>query len=185
MSYLGELQKDHVARQARLQGRVTYVTRIARPISIPPQAQAAASIPAQKIHINNLEEAGLSELKQQVARLEKKVEAIECAHPEVTSPILPIVRTVAKFYGVTYADLISARRTARVVRPRHVAFYLAKTLSLKSYPEIGRRIGNRDHTTALHAFKKIEAWRLIDPDLDQELIELTAALTPKVISNVE
>src|SRR5262249_3928224 len=54
------------------------------------------------------------------------------------------------------ADLLSSRRTANVVRPRQVAMYLAKTLTLRSLPEIGRRFGGRDHTTELHAVRKIE-----------------------------
>ena len=51
---------------------------------------------------------------------------------------------------------MSSRRTANVVRPRQIAMYLAKTLTLRSLPEIGRRFGGRDHTTVLHAVRKIE-----------------------------
>jgi chromosomal replication initiator protein len=51
---------------------------------------------------------------------------------------------------------LSSRRTANVVRPRQIAMYLAKTLTLRSLPEIGRRFGGRDHTTVLHAVRKIE-----------------------------
>jgi chromosomal replication initiator protein len=67
-----------------------------------------------------------------------------------------ILRIVAKHYGVSRADLLSSRRTANVVRPRQIAMYLAKTLTLRSLPEIGRRFGGRDHTTVLHAVRKIE-----------------------------
>jgi chromosomal replication initiator protein len=67
-----------------------------------------------------------------------------------------ILRIVSKHYGVSRADLLSARRTANVVRPRQIAMYLAKTLTLRSLPEIGRRFGGRDHTTVLHAVRKIE-----------------------------
>jgi chromosomal replication initiator protein len=63
---------------------------------------------------------------------------------------------VARQYNVSRADLLSSRRTANVVRPRQVAMYLAKTLTLRSLPEIGRRFGGRDHTTVLHAVRKIE-----------------------------
>jgi chromosomal replication initiator protein len=51
---------------------------------------------------------------------------------------------------------LSSRRTANVVRPRQIAMYLAKVLTLRSLPEIGRRFGGRDHTTVLHAVRKIE-----------------------------
>ncbi len=67
-----------------------------------------------------------------------------------------IQRIVAKHFNVSKADLLSARRTRTVVRPRQIAMYLAKTLTPRSLPEIGRRFGNRDHTTVLHAVRKIE-----------------------------
>jgi chromosomal replication initiator protein len=67
-----------------------------------------------------------------------------------------IQRVVARQYNVSRADLLSSRRTANVVRPRQVAMYLAKLLTLRSLPEIGRRFGGRDHTTVLHAVRKIE-----------------------------
>jgi chromosomal replication initiator protein len=68
-----------------------------------------------------------------------------------------IQRVVARQYNVSRADMLSSRRTANVVRPRQVAMYLAKVLTLRSLPEIGRRFGGRDHTTVLHAVRKIEA----------------------------
>lgn len=74
-----------------------------------------------------------------------------------------IQRVVARQYNVSRSDLLSSRRTANVVRPRQVAMYLAKTLTLRSLPEIGRRFGGRDHTTVLHAVRKIEG--LVGADL--------------------
>jgi chromosomal replication initiator protein len=68
-----------------------------------------------------------------------------------------IQRIVARQYNVSRSDLLSSRRTANVVRPRQVAMYLSKILTLRSLPEIGRRFGGRDHTTVLHAVRKIEA----------------------------
>lgn len=73
-----------------------------------------------------------------------------------------IIRIVAKFYLVNVIDILSDRRTANIVRPRQVAAYLCKTLTPRSLPEIGRRFGGRDHTTILHAVRKIE--RLIGED---------------------
>ena len=80
-----------------------------------------------------------------------------------------IQRVVARQYNVSRADLLSSRRTANVVRPRQVAMYLAKTLTLRSLPEIGRRFGGRDHTTVLHAVRKIEALSATDNALREEL----------------
>ncbi|KZL19515.1 Chromosomal replication initiator protein DnaA [Pseudovibrio axinellae] len=80
-----------------------------------------------------------------------------------------IQRIVSKHYNVTKADLLSARRTRTIVRPRQIAMYLAKMMTPRSLPEIGRRFGNRDHTTVLHAVRKIEELSKADNGLAQEL----------------
>jgi len=67
-----------------------------------------------------------------------------------------IQRVVAKHYNVSRQELVSNRRTRVIVKPRQIAMYLAKTLTPRSFPEIGRRFGGRDHTTVLHAVRKIE-----------------------------
>jgi len=87
-----------------------------------------------------------------------------------------ILRIVAKHYGVSRADLLSSRRTANVVRPRQIAMYLAKTLTLRSLPEIGRRFGGRDHTTVLHAVRKIEGLVQGDKGLAEEIDALKRLL---------
>ena len=80
-----------------------------------------------------------------------------------------IQRAVARHYNVSRADMLSSRRTANVVRPRQIAMYLAKTLTLRSLPEIGRRFGGRDHTTVLHAVRKIETLADGDKALGEEI----------------
>ena len=87
-----------------------------------------------------------------------------------------IQRVVARQYNVSRSDLLSSRRTANVVRPRQVAMYLAKTLTLRSLPEIGRRFGGRDHTTVLHAVRKIEALVGKDTALCEEVESLKRQL---------
>ena len=87
-----------------------------------------------------------------------------------------IQRVVARQYNVSRADLLSSRRTANVVRPRQVAMYLAKTLTLRSLPEIGRRFGGRDHTTVLHAVRKIENLVGTDTALAEEIESLKRQL---------
>jgi chromosomal replication initiator protein len=104
---------------------------------------------------------------------------LEMAEREVRDLIRPqeprrvkiedIQRVVARQYNVSRSDLLSARRTANVVRPRQVAMYLSKTMTLRSLPEIGRRFGGRDHTTVLHAVRKIEALVGKDPVLADEV----------------
>lgn len=80
-----------------------------------------------------------------------------------------ILKLVSVHYNVSKPDLLSSRRTAVVVRPRQVAMYLAKILTLRSLPEIGRRFGGRDHTTVLHAVRKIERLARADNSLRDEV----------------
>jgi hypothetical protein len=63
---------------------------------------------------------------------------------------------VASFFGVTRNDILSARREANIVLPRHIAVYLAKELTPFTYPALGRFFGGRDHTSALHAVRRIQ-----------------------------
>lgn len=80
-----------------------------------------------------------------------------------------ILRTVSKHYGVNRSDLLSGRRNRSIVRPRQIGMYLAKLLTSRSLPEIGRRFGNRDHTTVLHAIRKIEQLMGDDTQLREEI----------------
>ncbi|MBV8765010.1 MAG: chromosomal replication initiator protein DnaA [Hyphomicrobiales bacterium] len=88
-----------------------------------------------------------------------------------------ILKLVSAHFNVTRADLLSSRRTASVVRPRQIAMYLSKTLTLRSLPEIGRRFGGRDHTTVLHAVRKIEGLIGENPNLKDEIALLKRMLT--------
>ncbi len=87
-----------------------------------------------------------------------------------------ILRIVAKHYGVQRGDLLSSRRNQSIVRPRQIGMYLAKTLTSRSLPEIGRRFGGRDHTTVLHAIRKIESLKQQDGGLKDELDSLARML---------
>ncbi len=80
-----------------------------------------------------------------------------------------IQRIVARHYNVSKTELLSNRRTRTIVKPRQVAMYLSKVLTPRSLPEIGRRFGGRDHTTVLHAVRKIEEQSGADTTLAQEL----------------
>ncbi|MBN9580820.1 MAG: chromosomal replication initiator protein DnaA [Afipia sp.] len=113
------------------------------------------------------------------SKLNATAVTLEMAEREVRDLVRPmepkrvkiedIQRVVARQYNVSRSDLLSSRRTANVVRPRQVAMYLAKTLTLRSLPEIGRRFGGRDHTTVLHAVRKIEALVAKDISLSDEV----------------
>src|SRR6202140_898036 len=87
-----------------------------------------------------------------------------------------IQKLVASHFNVSRADILSARRTASVVRPRQIAMYLSRLLTPRSLPEIGRRFGGRDHTTVLHAVRKIEALVAKDVALSEEVESLKRQL---------
>lgn len=80
-----------------------------------------------------------------------------------------IQKRTAEFYKLELRDFHSPQRSRRVARPRQVAMYLARELTMRSLPEIGRRFGGRDHTTVLHACRRIEALCAEDPVLKQEV----------------
>lgn len=87
-----------------------------------------------------------------------------------------IQRTVCQFYRVDRSEMSSKRRARAVVRPRQVAMYLAKVLTPRSYPEIGRKFGGRDHSTVIHAVRLIEDLRKRDADMDGDVRSLLRQL---------
>ena len=80
-----------------------------------------------------------------------------------------IQKTVADFYKIKVADMYSKKRPASIAKPRQIAMYLAKDMTKKSLPEIGELFGGRDHTTVLHAVRKIGEERQRNPELNQQL----------------
>lgn len=87
-----------------------------------------------------------------------------------------IIKTVAHKFNISIKDLLSHYRNTCFVVPRQVAMYLAHDLMRISYPQIGRKIGNRDHTTALHAVRRISEKMLKDDDLCLAIVEIRAEL---------
>ena len=87
-----------------------------------------------------------------------------------------IQKTVADYYKIKVPDMYSKKRPANIARPRQIAMYLAKELTQKSLPEIGELFGGRDHTTVLHAVRKIGAERLTHQELNQQLHVLEQTL---------
>ena len=80
-----------------------------------------------------------------------------------------IQQTVASFYDIAEMEMRSCRRSRSVARPRQVAMYLSRELTPKSLPDIGRRFGNRDHTTVIHAIKTVENLCLWDGEFAEEV----------------
>ena len=87
-----------------------------------------------------------------------------------------IQKTVADFFNIKIADMYSKKRPANIARPRQIAMYLAKELTQKSLPEIGELFGGRDHTTVLHAVRKVAGDRAKNPELNHELHVLEQTL---------
>lgn len=107
--------------------------------------------------------ATYADLTKKPVTLEVAEEAVGLrAGPGVKTSIEDIQRKTAEYYKLEVKDFYSAQRSRRVARPRQVAMYLSRKLTTRSLPEIGRRFGGRDHTTVLHACRRIEA--LIEED---------------------
>ncbi|MEY4696070.1 MAG: hypothetical protein RIT14_498, partial [Pseudomonadota bacterium] len=80
-----------------------------------------------------------------------------------------IQRKVAEHYNIRLSDMIGPKRVRTIARPRQIAMYLAKQLTPRSLPEIGRRFGGRDHTTIMHGVRKIEELMLTDSQMNDDL----------------
>jgi chromosomal replication initiator protein len=87
-----------------------------------------------------------------------------------------IQRAVCEYYRIDRSEMSSKRRARAVVRPRQVAMYLAKVMTPRSYPEIGRKFGGRDHSTVIHAVRLVEDLRRMDNDMDNDVRALLRQL---------
>lgn len=96
--------------------------------------------------------------------------------PERRITVDEIQKTVAEHFTLKQADLLSERRTRSVARPRQIAMYLCKQHTTRSYPDIGRRFGGRDHTTVLHGVRKIEELIAQDEQIARDVEALTRKL---------
>jgi chromosomal replication initiation ATPase DnaA len=98
----------------------------------------------------------------------------------------PVVHSIKKIqtavcdrFGCSFDDLISQRRGEPLVTHRHIAVYLCRTLTKFSYPQIARFFGDRDHTTLIHSFRRVERLRRNDAALDSEVVALESLLKPE------
>ena len=105
---------------------------------------------------------------------DRLAENVRSARPRIT--IDEIQRAVCAHYRLDKAEMASKRRVRAIARPRQVAMYLAKELTPRSYPEIGRRFGGRDHSTVIHAVRTVEALRVTDSELDAEIAAIRRSL---------
>lgn len=96
--------------------------------------------------------------------------------PQHYPSIAAIMAAVCKKYEVAKIDLISARRHMKIVLPRQIVMFLARTMTLHTLPAIGMQLGGRDHTTILHGVRKVTERRTVSPEFDSEVAELERAL---------
>jgi len=96
--------------------------------------------------------------------------------PERRITVDEIQKTVADHFNLKQADLLSERRTRAIARPRQIAMYLCKQHTTRSYPDIGRRFGGRDHTTVLHGVRKIEELMPKEEQIARDVEALTRKL---------
>lgn len=138
-----ELHRAHLARQARMAEAAARHAQIAKARAEAMNIEAAVTEP-EPIKIATEDRDWL------------------IVTPRVPSTIKDIQRVVAGHYGFTRHDLISVHRAAPLAKARHVAMYIAKSITPWSLPQIGRHFGNRDHTTVISAVRKVG--RLIEAD---------------------
>ena len=96
--------------------------------------------------------------------------------PRLRLSVAAIVQVVARHYGISPIDLVSHRRSREIARPRQLAMWIAATETTASLPEIGRRIGGRDHTTVLHAIRATGRRLAEDPDLAADAARVIQSL---------
>ncbi|MGD0143129.1 MAG: chromosomal replication initiator protein DnaA [Rhizomicrobium sp.] len=171
---IGLEQPDRATRLAILKGRAAeYTSR--RPDTVMPDevlekiADREDASPRDLIGIFT-KLAVYADLTKKPMTLEAAAEA--AGHAAATgrkTSIEDIQRKTAEFYKIDLRDFHSALRSRRVARPRQVAMYLSRELTMRSLPEIGRRFGGRDHTTVLHACRRIAELCAADPMFKQEV----------------
>jgi len=137
----------HLDRLARIEGRV-YRPVPAAPVAVTPEPEPVVAPREPWFRIVGLEAPTIRDVQE----------------------------IVGEFYGFSIVDLRSVRRDFPLARVRQIAMYLAKTVTEKTLPEIGRRFGGRDHTTAMHAVRRIKSLMLVDRELSDEVEELKLRL---------
>jgi chromosomal replication initiation ATPase DnaA len=126
----------------------------------------------------------VAEKLRKQAELEAEAAKAAQADAEIRSmgtiPIGAILGACAVFYGVPISSLFADQRTLDIVKARHIAMYLAKELTPRSLPDIGRRMGGKDHTTVLHGVRKIAALIKTDPNLAAEVATIRARIVGRI-----
>ncbi|MEM9502319.1 MAG: chromosomal replication initiator protein DnaA, partial [Pseudomonadota bacterium] len=182
-----EIQKtDYALRRQIVEHRVSAHRNSSKPIDLPEEtldfiARHVASNGREiegtlnrLIHFDGVQSAPGEPLT--VKRIENLIRDLLKARESQSVRIDLIQKVVAREYGISVEDILSARRTRAIVLPRQISMFLSKTLTPRSLPDIGRRFGNRDHTTVIHGVRKIEKMRGDDPAFKQEVERLRSLI---------
>jgi hypothetical protein len=166
MSMLQDLHRAHLERRRRFDAAVPKPQPAAAPVVVAPPPLPPT--PEYRPRWRWLSHRWVSPDCQEA------VKAPEL--PEARTTIADVTAAVCRYYGISEIEIKSKRRTKVVAHQRQVAMYLAKELTLKSLPEIGRRFGGRDHTTILHGVRRITGLLPHNPKLAAEIDEIKAVV---------
>jgi chromosomal replication initiator protein len=158
---------NQILQTAILRSKLTSIKKVAPPLDIP----ATES----DVIIETLQ-ARVKQLERIVGRVVNELGIKVCDDVRTFPTIKGIQAATARYFEISMLDLIGHARATSFVHPRQVAMYLAKRLTLHSHPTIARAFDGRDHTTVMHAVKKIEVNRVVDAQLDQALVYLSREL---------
>jgi chromosomal replication initiator protein len=173
---------DRATRLAILKARATEFTRLKPQVVVPDEvlehiADTDDASPRELIGVFT-KLATYTDLTKKPVTLDTIEDIVGLrSAPGAKTSIEDIQRKTAEFYKLDVRDFHSPQRARRVARPRQVAMYLSRKLTTRSLPEIGRRFGGRDHTTVLHACRRIEALCGEDPLFKQEVDFLSQMLS--------
>ncbi len=146
-------------------------------VAIESPAELAAPVVDRELLLELWVERQRQKHADALRKVEERAASSDAKRPP---PVELIQRIVAEYYGFEWRIMSSSRRAAIVVRPRQVAMYLAKTMTDRSLPDIGRRFGGRDHTTVLHAVRKIAGLINIDTALAANVEQLKSLIEAKI-----
>ena len=172
METLNFAEQQRLAHRER-QKRLGKIPSVPLPNPASPVPKPKASVPADSFEPGN----AVPKLAA-VTSVEKEHGSNEEWQINPASGVRAVIRAVARYYSVSVRDIVSHRRTRRLIRPRHVAMYLAHERGRYSLAIIGGVLG-RDHTTIMHACRRIAELRQHDPGLDREIRVLIRRVTPE------
>lgn len=177
MSLVETLHMQHLERRLRfMQSALRHAERKVQPPE-PPRPRLSPEVRAAKLVRTEADEVAWF---MEICGTDRPLSGAENTTLGRPLSVLDVQREICRHFAVTREDLCSERRTRDVVRPRQISMYLCKTLTLRSLPAIGRNFGGKDHTTVLHAVRKVNALRAADIEMQASIDMITERLGGKL-----